>query len=743
MKTFDTDNLRRLAAAKPVVSFDVFDTLLVRISSDPLAAFYLVEKVHGFRGFVNLRKSAETEARRLAREQDREDATLDEIYSVLVEMGGVAYAEAQAVECDAERSLLRPNPELAGICRELKLTGKRILAISDMYHDRSFIAELLSREKLPIDEIYVSSETGRLKNTGGMFSHVLENEGIAPADLLHIGDNWAADVRAARKVGITALLYPKIRVQAAASPLIPKEFQAPQPDRGYESICAGLAATRWLNTGKPTSKRDLHWWAGYTLLGPLSRLFVEWLYRQALTHGVEHLFFLRRDGELWQQMFQELHPEIGSEIIYGNRKLLQDADLEHLLERETFPTDHAISFRISHGDSIGAIAKDLDFSPELIIAISRELVDNGKWETTPLNERGSLFLQFIKKCPETWLSYARHRRETIQTYYHRLGVTAERQEKIALVDIGWRLSSFRALESILGFEPRGYFLGISAGAYFRPNLLGFLFDYGAPAEAYSLFQPHFVEVLETLFGGTEPTALAVTEDQNILLDHRDDSEQTRIELTRKMYEGAMQFSRDLASSGKVISVMLEQELADSARTLVDKLANDPDPMLFEAISSLKFSAYAGKSHTTRKTLGETWRLVIDEGRSGRTTAYKEAKSLPLPLLGSWCLENCRSMLPARLFQLLSTYRVKRMARLIEKSGLLEGQWYFNEYPESARAGISAAEHYVRYGVFHGYNPSRSFDSFGYLRKHPDVAREGINPLLHYILHGQHELRDQQ
>lgn len=741
MKTFDLARIRTAAGTSRIVSFDVFDTLLLRTAADPLTAFHLVEELYGFHGFTELRQSAELEARGRAQQLGREDATLDEIYDVMAERGGAAYRQAKPIECEVEKGLLRPNRELCDLCLEFITSGKRVIAISDMYHDGAFIAELLAGADLPIDEIYVSSEIGKLKNTGGMYAYLTTLLGVSPSDIVHIGDNWKADVKLARANGITAIHYPKIQVQAGATPLIPQHLLSPaRPDRIYASLCAGLGQVAWSDAGKPTGKQNLSWWIGYTLVGPLARLFVEWLHRRAKAAGIEELFFLRRDGELWQQMFAELFPDVKSRLVYGNRKLLQDADLESLLESGPFPADHAIAFRISHGDPIASIADDLAFPPALAEALEQELGQTGVWRESGLEQRLRLFLDFIRENADLWRTYAGERRACLSSYYQEQGISPDRRDSIALVDIGWRLSSFRVLDSVLGFEPKGFFLGVARGAYFNGEFSGFLFQYGSPDKAYRLYKPHFIEVLETLFGGTEPSAIALADGGEFVYDELDAGEEKRIDLTRSMYAGSMAFVRDLSNSVDYISSMSDQKLRDAALDLVDRMVNSPDAAFFDALCALEFSAYAGKSGNTRKPLAAAWQAGLANVSPERSESTGESPSLPPDVAAAWGQACCRSLVPSGLFSAMSRHRIRRAVSLIERSGLLDGDWYFSEYPNAANCGCEAAEHYVRYGVFKGYNPNRSFNTFEYLLDNPDVARAGMNPLVHYILHGQFELR---
>lgn len=739
MMVFDIEQARRQASDRSVISFDVFDTLLVRISSDPNAVFHLVENRYGFRGFTDLRMACETEARQSASAAGREDTNLDEIYQLLLARGGAAYLEARARECELEKSLLRPNPEICELLREFHGQGKRIVVTSDMYHSSAFIYDLLSDLQLPIERVFVSSETGCLKRTGNMFRHVVEELGVSVDDVLHIGDNWLADIKPARAAGVSAAFYPKLSVQASASPVIPDAMLTLPPERVFACLSAGQACYRWLVDKKPVSRQDLQWWIGYTLLGPLSRLFVEWLYRQARTSGIKHLFFLRRDGELWHRLLRSHYPEVTSELIYGNRKLLQDADLEKLLSLDTFPTDHAIAFRISHGDSIGNIAADLDFDEDLRLAIQRELEASGQWEAASTATRPGLFLAFIKRHPELWRSHAFKRRSALTKYYTDRGVTADRVKETALVDIGWRLSSFRSLGSVLGFDPQGLFFGVARGAYFGRKLKGFLFDYGAPADAFELYRPHFIEVLETLFGGCEPTAISIRQDGEVILDQIDDCEKKRIEFIRACYEGAAAFNTDLSQFTDYVSAMPEIELRQTARDLADRMINSPEDAFFDTLSGLQFSAYAGRSGATRKPLRVAWRQALD---AASTSAGQATNIIPTALTAGWSEQYTRSLLPSGIFHILSRFRVNRLVRLIEGSGLFDEGWYASEYPDVPKSGFSPVEHYVRQGVFRGYNPSKSFSTLGYLCSNPDVALAGMNPLAHYIQHGQFELRNQ-
>lgn len=85
-------------------------------------------------------------------------------------------------------------------------------------------------------------------------------------------------------------------------------------------------------------------------------------------------------------------------------------------------------------------------------------------------------------------------------------------------------------------------------------------------------------------------------------------------------------------------------------------------------------------------------------------------------------------------------KLKYETELIKGSRLFDKDWYLSEYPDVSASGIEPTEHYLKYGVRLGRNPSPYFDTQLYLASNPDVASAGVNPLIHFILNGVDEGR---
>lgn len=201
-----------------VVSFDVFDTLLVRPVLEPIDLFHLVaRRIEAEVGhdFVRLRRRGESEARHRMRLADpaREEPTLAAIYAATAELGHLSTEWAERLmrlEIETERSLLtarRPVRDLFARAREL---GKPIVAISDTYMSPDFVGEVLDANGYDgLAATWVSSHEGRTKASGNLFTRMLTDLGLAADRILHIGDNLQSDVRRPEAFGLRAVHVPR------------------------------------------------------------------------------------------------------------------------------------------------------------------------------------------------------------------------------------------------------------------------------------------------------------------------------------------------------------------------------------------------------------------------------------------------------------------------------------------------------------------------------------------------------
>ncbi len=215
-KPFSSPSLTKLVRDSQVISFDVFDTLIIRPGlKTPSDLFNLIHPEDPT--FKSRRIEAERQARKLS---PLEDVKLSDIYKLLYaeeckrqEVPKVQ--EAMAVEISTELSVCKANPEALKFFNTVKKARKRVVIISDMYLDRSTIERILINCGYDLTgvNVYVSSEYGKTKRSGSLFREVLgvlREEGgdsVEGKDVLHIGDNYISDYLMPRKCWMKSFLY--------------------------------------------------------------------------------------------------------------------------------------------------------------------------------------------------------------------------------------------------------------------------------------------------------------------------------------------------------------------------------------------------------------------------------------------------------------------------------------------------------------------------------------------------------
>ncbi len=195
-----------------VISFDVFDTLILRTIPLPSDVFNFLNPED--KTFKGRRIEAERNARKHAHEQGREDITLWEIYKVL--KPNASYSELEKyvqAEINTELRVCRVNPDALEFFKDIqsgKYGKKRVVITSDMYLNRDVISTILMTNGFNLEgvDVFVSSEYGMTKKSGSLFRKVLELEKVEnPEKLLHIGDNLISDYIKPRKCGMKSFLY--------------------------------------------------------------------------------------------------------------------------------------------------------------------------------------------------------------------------------------------------------------------------------------------------------------------------------------------------------------------------------------------------------------------------------------------------------------------------------------------------------------------------------------------------------
>ncbi len=293
-----------------IVSFDIFDTLLMRTAMDPIDMFHFIEKQEEeiFQGedFFELRKKASAAA--------GENATLTDIYSKLQLLGRLSHGQAAALkarELIAERKNFRARKDMVCLLQKAVEKRKEVYLISDMYMESDYLAEViyeLAGVKLPRSCFLISSERKKQKKDGTLWKEYADRiKGRGKA--IHIGDDKKADEIEPRKMGIGVYRIWKANEMLANSSLADIRSLVCNP---YESLLAGHIMERLfnspfaLNQTKGKVQIDRLRVMGYCVLGPVIYIFLKWLLEQAEKKGICDYLFVARDGWFLLQDYEYL-----------------------------------------------------------------------------------------------------------------------------------------------------------------------------------------------------------------------------------------------------------------------------------------------------------------------------------------------------------------------------------------------------------------------------------------------------
>ncbi|MBX7201059.1 MAG: hypothetical protein K1X51_16940 [Rhodospirillaceae bacterium] len=331
-----------------VLSVDVFDTLLWRRVPEPSDIFLMLGLALHAAGklagdvspaaFAELRRAAERAARAKAEAATGyREVRFPDIYAQLpasVFADGFSRDARIAAELACEARLAVADHAILALMKTAKDAGVRVILVSDCYFSGGELRGILAAagcDGAAFDQLYVSCEAGRPKYRD-LFDAILKDQGIAPAGMIHIGDNMEADIAPCRARGIGAVHYDK-----AALPTRTREREFPRDaalrgrilsdngDLGLTGLRSRLAHRAPAETA--TDLRP-YWRIGATALAPVFAGFARWIAGRCATKTV---FGIMREGRFLARLVGEtaraLDVPLKTEEIWLSRRTVIGASL--------------------------------------------------------------------------------------------------------------------------------------------------------------------------------------------------------------------------------------------------------------------------------------------------------------------------------------------------------------------------------------------------------------------------------
>ena len=369
---------------KIVVSFDVFDTLLVRPFCLPEDLFLYIERETKTCSFREGRIKAENFARQQNREA--EEITLDQIYKKI----HPKYKLLKEDELAAERELVRAYSLGRLLYNEAEKEEKKILFISDTYLSKDFVRSLLNKcGYKKFDSLYVSSEIGVTKASGNLFDRVLEVERIDKSEVVHTGDNKISDFLIPKKKGISSFLIPS-QINYFYEQKINSTWDL------FKELPVDLTLSIHKTLIVNQNKKSFFYRLGYALAAPLVIQYLKFAIQEAKLVGADLLIFVARDGWILKRVYERYSKFLSktsfdSAYIYLNRIV----GIKALLEWCDEPRYLRILLELASKD-IKNIKPSI-FHEKNVELFNKNIIELKKWSE---NARNELYSHVLERAPQ-------------------------------------------------------------------------------------------------------------------------------------------------------------------------------------------------------------------------------------------------------------------------------------------------------------------------------------------------------
>ena len=449
-----------------LVVFDIFDTLLTR----PLLHAEAIKQIVAARGgaegaaYLANRHRAEAQARsRLGR-----DVELGDICRELVTLGIFDLAQAerlQILEKQVEAASVAPRHDVVEVYRAAQRRGLRVALASDTFLPEETITRMLESHGINgWDALYISNACNARKDSGAMYSLILEQEKLEVHNVLMVGDNERADAQIPGDLGMRTAHVMRPADMAMALPRWRQLLQRPEARDLDWQLTLGLVVRRFFGDaflGKAPPRPDDFtlldsWGVGYAVVGPMIGAFAQWLYASALRDGSSRLLFLAREGELlklaYDRLAQTLPNAPESDYLVVSRRAVTVA-------------------RLREAQQLLALAKSADYHANsltnfllhrfgfaLDAALEADLDRLGLW---PLGKKVEVafghaehLAPMLDHIAPGILRNARDEREALMSYLDTFALS----DRDALVDVGYSGTIQDALSELLRLPLSGHYM---------------------------------------------------------------------------------------------------------------------------------------------------------------------------------------------------------------------------------------------------------------------------------------------
>ena len=520
-----------------IISFDIFDTLIIRYVEKPEDIFSIIEdRIKDAIDFKNKRINAE----KIARSKFEREITIDDIYSELKNIYNQSLIDLlKLTEICVELEFCTKREEVYRFYNKCLEYNKRIIITSDMYLPKKVINKILvDNDILQYEALYLSSELGMCKKDGKLFEYIVKELNVLPSKILHIGDNKISDYKIPNKMGIKALLINKINIKNHNSCFLTESIYSKIIDRFI-----------YINLERKCDKNYIYK-IGYKTFGIILYGFSLWLKNELESRKINKVYFLSRDGWILQKAFNILlfDNKFESNYLFASRRSLLVPCIwmcDNFLEVKSL-------LNINSKISINEFCEKLGINsyhlgiPELDL---NKIINQEEQEN------------LYRKGKEIIINNSKNEFYAVKKYLKEQGFTG----KVAIVDIGWFGNMQKALYSLTSNKDiMGFYVGVRKKEEIDSlnyiKRMGYLFN--KKITSNYLFIAAMNSLFETFFLANHGSVKKFYIDKNnkAKIEYRNYEYKNNIEqeqLIRDFQQGALDFVKDLKNDAIVEYIKFE------------------------------------------------------------------------------------------------------------------------------------------------------------------------------------------
>ena len=425
-----------------IISFDIFDTLLIRPYVKPTDLFLHIEKLYKIKGFHKNRILAEKSARE--KYIDKEEVTLNQIYEEIDDK----YKRFKEIEIELEKRILTTHKENKEIYDYALSLGKKIIIVSDMYLPKEVIEKILIKNNYAnYYKLYLSSDLMLTKASANLYKYIINDLKVKPSTIMHIGDNFHSDFNNPKLYGIDSVYIEKIIDDFLENNIRAKKLLNKNENNIGISIMLGLSAFSCFN--KNDKNKENNYWRNFGFIygGPAVFSYMNWLKKQIIKENIKEVLFVARDGYSLKKVFDLIKPEsVKTHYIYAPRIIYYLITLDFSMHFKYYPIECF----------------------EIIKSVLKHYKDKDKYleKHTPKITSATQGYKFILDNIEIYKNLAKQEYQNYKEYIEKFNI-----DNIGIVDTGSLFKTSQKIISLfLGKENIiGYYWILFKNKYYKSN----------------------------------------------------------------------------------------------------------------------------------------------------------------------------------------------------------------------------------------------------------------------------------